>query len=190
MVQKTELETWLKETKAKNLSLTELAEYLVMDTLPKIWNNLKGKQSKEKAQILFNQWNAPEEKGKLIGYKAPFDLFGGNIKEGELYFKEGEYHNGYTAYSTKNDDDEVSNTYFMPKEIVETWEAVYEPLPKEEPTEKDFKQKVVEFIEKDIAKREGDLNNAEYNRHYATAAEFQRIIAISKYLLKQIKELN
>jgi len=55
-----------------------------------------------------------ENKEEIIGYKAPYDLFGGKIKQGDLYkFKD----TGYVHY--------LSDAYYLPKEIVETWEAVY-----------------------------------------------------------------
>lgn len=69
---------------------------------------------------------------KIIGYKAPYDLFGGKVKKEEIatpFFKpfsgEKAYH-----FKIKGLENTVSDT--LPKEIVETWEPVYEPeKPKE-----------------------------------------------------------
>lgn len=55
---------------------------------------------------------------KIIGYKVPFDIFDGKVKKGSLY----KYCN-MIYYETKNNYD---GKYKLPKEIVETWEAVYE----------------------------------------------------------------
>ena len=52
---------------------------------------------------------------KIIGYKAPFDLHSINIKSGELC----------TLGSTGNEYVFKNHTY-LPKEIVEQWEPVYE----------------------------------------------------------------
>lgn len=57
----------------------------------------------------------------IIGYKAPFDLFGGNIQKDEIFklAKNDETGGYYVAYYNTYE-------YSLPKEIVETWEAVYE----------------------------------------------------------------
>lgn len=52
---------------------------------------------------------------KIIGYKAPFDLYGG-IKKGNLFTKDHSIKWGYRH----------KNSYCIPDEIVETWEPVYE----------------------------------------------------------------
>lgn len=60
---------------------------------------------------------------KIIGYKCPTDLFEGEIKKGTVYngFPEDSSHKG-TYFSR-----EFSSPKFnIPKEIVETWEPVYE----------------------------------------------------------------
>jgi hypothetical protein len=56
------------------------------------------------------------KKGKIIGYKAPFALYGGLIEKG-------------TIYPNKEDTPEEAeiNNYLVPIEIVRTWEPVYEP---------------------------------------------------------------
>jgi len=56
---------------------------------------------------------------KIIGYKAPYDLFGGNIKAGELFSKVTE--NSYKTTSTGS----TQYSRHLPKEIVEQWEPVY-----------------------------------------------------------------
>jgi hypothetical protein len=65
---------------------------------------------------MFNKgyWSVEKER-KIKGYKAPMDLYGGKVKKGDLYIQEGnkDYYNTNKAFS-------------LPKELVETWEAVYE----------------------------------------------------------------
>ena len=62
----TELEKWLKETKAKNLSLEELGDAILDICFTSIWDKLEGKHHKNKAQILFNQWNNPAEESPKV----------------------------------------------------------------------------------------------------------------------------
>jgi hypothetical protein len=57
---------------------------------------------------------------KIVGYKTPTDLWNGEIKKGSLYVL---VKNFPTNYAFKEDKDEA---YHIPKEIVETWEPVYE----------------------------------------------------------------
>ena len=62
------------------------------------------------------------ENKKLIGYKCPFDMFSGRVKKGNIYRK--------ATDNLGNDDYECANIIgcgncYLPKEIVETWEAVY-----------------------------------------------------------------
>lgn len=49
---------------------------------------------------------------EIIGYKAPMDLFDGNVKKGNIFTK-----NGTINYKCNN--------LLLPKEIVEQWEPVY-----------------------------------------------------------------
>ena len=74
-------------------------------------------------------------KGKIIGYKVPFDMFNDNISKGDVYVKAT---CGYVYYPQKNNYGSLSNA--LPKEIVEQWEPVYgEPekdLSREEITKK------------------------------------------------------
>lgn len=62
--------------------------------------------------------------GEVVGYKAPCDLFDGKIKKGDVPRKS---ENGYTF-------DSIGLSNYLPKEIVETWEPVYE------------KKLVIEFV--------------------------------------------
>lgn len=57
----------------------------------------------------------------IIGYKCPFSLFNGEVDKGTLFFKLSD-----TMYEAQSPIKEVRTMKFLPKEIVETWEAVYE----------------------------------------------------------------
>jgi hypothetical protein len=54
----TELDKWLKETKAKNLSFHDL-EHLIFELQNPLFSNLEGSNFTEKAEFLYNQWNNP-----------------------------------------------------------------------------------------------------------------------------------
>jgi hypothetical protein len=56
---------------------------------------------------------------KIIGYVAPFDLWGGQIKKGSIYIPNFPNNYGYI--------DNMIEQFNIAQEIVETWEPVYEP---------------------------------------------------------------
>jgi len=71
-------------------------------------------------EITFNQfkrWVLKEDK-KVMGYRAPHDLFKGRIKAGEIF---SEYSQDKFVMYSKN-----HTTSGVPTEIVENWKAVYE----------------------------------------------------------------
>ncbi len=57
-----------------------------------------------------------ENKEEIIGYKAPFDMFKGNVKKGTIYI---------TTHGTHYTINGKGFDYQVPNEIVETWEPVY-----------------------------------------------------------------
>lgn len=61
-------------------------------------------------------------KKKIIGYKCPMDMFKGMIKTGIPYEKENDYYVPQFKFSP----DKHPELFYMPSEIVETWEPVYE----------------------------------------------------------------
>lgn len=73
--------------------------------------------------IEITQMNTKNTDKKIIGYKCPTDMFNGGIPKNTLYVRKYSevLENGY--YSK---DHLESNVYYLPKEIVETWEPVYE----------------------------------------------------------------
>ena len=63
----------------------------------------------------------------ILGYKAPFDLYVGTdycIKKGTILTK----HPAFDFIYTSRPVNEIGSGYAVAKEIVETWEAVYEEL--------------------------------------------------------------
>lgn len=91
--------------------------------------------------ITFDQFKAMFEP-KIIGYKCPMDLYGGEVPKDSIYIKC--YNISY--YEPKGVGDyENEMQIVMPAEIVETWEPVYEEVN----TELDnLKNEVYELIEK------------------------------------------
>ena len=65
---------------------------------------------------------------RILGYKCPIVLFDGDIKAGTLYMKYAITPDLYVPVQTTC----IGDTYFLPKEIVETWEPVYENIDKTE----------------------------------------------------------
>jgi len=189
----TELDKWLNETKAKNLSLEKLRDEVnFLDT--KFYKQVR-KELKVVGtlyQHLFNLWNNPQESPKveteprkIIGYKTPCDLWKGDIKQGQIYTVMQSNKQFY-----KPDGRNYISNYCINKEIVEKlFEPVFEPLPTEQPKETDFKTKVIELIEKRIEKRTQDLEQAVANKAYMTASTIEVVITIQKDLLNQIKQL-
>jgi len=72
--QETDLDKWLRETKDKNLNFNQLWEVLETSSHENIWKKLEGNTSKEKTEILYNQWNEPKPQGKIIGYEMIKDF--------------------------------------------------------------------------------------------------------------------
>ena len=62
-----------------------------------------------------------EKDKKIIGYKAPFDFCGGNVKKGDLFKQSSNVSDWYYGLNGEP-------KWQQPKEIVETWEPVYESV--------------------------------------------------------------
>lgn len=73
----------------------------------------------------FKNYVMKENARKIIGYKVPNDLYGGEVKKGTLY-KAALNKNYYIP-----NDEEDHNCITLPKEIVEMWEVVYEDVSKD-----------------------------------------------------------
>jgi hypothetical protein len=60
-----------------------------------------------------------KETKKIIGYKAPMQMYGGNIKAGDVVFPHEYRSNAHTINGK-------TAPYFLPKELILNWEPVYE----------------------------------------------------------------
>lgn len=100
-------------------------------------SSTKGYYFTKNGQNLHFEWEAPSgikiytvkeiqsmETGEIIGYKAPTDLYGGEVKKGEIY-KACFNPNFFTPASKDKED---SDNLILPKELVTTWEVVYEEV--------------------------------------------------------------
>ncbi len=64
---------------------------------------------------------------KIIGYLAPMNLFGGKVVKGTIFKPTSSHPTSVPMYLALDKDDKIiHSTYTLPKEIVETWEAVLE----------------------------------------------------------------
>lgn len=70
----------------------------------------------------------PVMKKKIIGYKAPIDLFGGDVKKDTIYKPTSSHPTPQPKFCPVDDSNKpiCGFSYDLPKEIVETWEPVYE----------------------------------------------------------------
>jgi hypothetical protein len=175
----TELEKWLKETKAKNLSLNEL-EHLIFELENRLFSELKGSDFIEKAEFLFNQWNNPtEESPKVETEWQP--------KRGDrVLVWDDDEEPKEKIYLTYSDGERYpyrvvlvgfENEFKENKPFESCAYQHMKPLPIEQPKETDFKSKVIELIEK-----RHELLFDEYKNKSAKLDEL-------KYILNQIKQL-
>jgi len=181
-----ELETWLQETKAKNLSKEDLKEVTSsLDTHFYLEIKRKLGVGGTLYEHLFNQWQ----------------------KETEFSPKRGE------EVIVWNDNEEVlTKTIYLqniegaeyPILVVSTWDIEkflegrkfgfncfknMKPLPTELPTETDFKSKVIELIEKRIERyKECEKGSLEMSDEH-DAIEYKAIANQFKDFLNQIKQL-
>jgi len=66
------------------------------------------------------------ENKEIIGYLAPYDLYNGNIKKGDLVTNlGGKYFNSTTFKEFEYGIINKTDFWLVPKEIVENWEACY-----------------------------------------------------------------
>jgi len=192
----TEIDKWLRETKAKNLSLEELFKLIANTGETKfgdIFCKLKGGTAINKAQILFNQWNNPTEESTKVEIEW-------QPKRGDrvLVWDNSEERAKIRIFLTKiegsanpivvvyNPDEES----FLNNEEFDTTQFKHmKPLPIEQPKETDFKTKVIELIEKNINDKQEKLKFVIDKNNLIYEAVLECIVEIQKDLLKQIKEL-
>lgn len=180
-----ELETWLSETKAKNLSSVELRQYIL--TLETEFYNKLRKELKVVGTLyehLFNQWQkekefSPKRGDRVLVWndeeKPEERIFIAEIKGcvNPILVVHPEYENEF-----KNKE------WFKITEFEHM-----KPLPTEHPAETDFKSKVIELVEKRIDVLTNLIpTNIEFEL-YATAHKNKESKEELSELLNQIKQL-
>jgi hypothetical protein len=195
----TELDKWLKETKAKNLSLDELKIYITNksscndDLYKKLRIKLDIKDGISLAEFLFNQWNNPTKESPKVETEwqpkrgdrvlvwddsedlALESIFLCNVEKAKL-----------PIFTVNRLDEEefLNNDIFS----ISCYKHM-KPLPIEQPKETDFKTKVIELIEKNINDKQEKLKFVIDKNNLIYEAVLECIVEIQKDLLKQIKEL-
>jgi hypothetical protein len=181
----TELDKWLKKTKAKNLSLEELRdETNFLDT--KFYNQIRRelKVVGTLYQHLFNLWNNQTEWQPKRGDRVLVSNL--NDNEVELIFVtkiEGS-HYPYVVVNPLSEDDFYNNLQFNT-----SCYKHMKPLPIEQPKETDFKTKVIELIEKENQKALVHYDESINSRNYLDAHAYGFKSSIYKELIEKIKQL-
>lgn len=149
------------------------------------WNNIIPlKEFEEKKVTKFME-------KKIIGYKAPYDLFGGIVKKGDLFF-----YNGTGYYHTFINDNRLRTvkrgSHPLPKEIVETWEPYYEEiptLPKIGGYEGKYENGVITYgcqsFSKEVVKQVNNINSMETIRIKGVDITKSEIEQICKFIDNQ-----
>ena len=192
----TELDKWLKETKAKNLSLEELTD-LVLNIYTfnaRVYRELKGIGVKEKAQILFNQWNnTSEETPKVETEWQPkrgdrilvWDDSESDAKE-LIFLVEIKGCKLPIRVVVPNNERRFLNN----EEFSSEGYKFMKPLPIEQPKETDFKTKVIELIESEINDLKGyEKRQIEINEYYNNHSSVASKIRMYGDLINKIKQL-
>ena len=182
-----ELETWLSETKAKNLSLDELESFIeFVPTCPHstVWSKLKGETNEEKAQILFNQWQKETEFSPKRGDRV-LVLIGDNKYEERIFLQKLEGANcQFLVVAEYNEKEYLENKPFDHYAY-----SNMKPLPTENPTETDCKSKVIELVEGKIEHYKSCEIDHLQNGDDHDAIEYRAIKNQFSEFLEEIKQL-
>jgi hypothetical protein len=184
-----ELETWLEETKAKNLSLDELRIIIRTDLKKELAIKIRNKfnlvAGESLSECLFNQWQQETEFSPKRGDRV-------------LVWNDGKSFEFERIFLTKIEGTEEpiyvvakqSETSFIGGGMfyIETYEHM-KPLPTEQPTETEFKSKVIELIEKRIDVLSNLIPTNIQFELYATAHKNKESKEELSELLNQIKQL-
>ena len=192
----TELNKWLKETKAKDLSRWQLQNEIDLIMDKGVLMQLQGSNNYTKAEILFNQWNNPTEeslKAETEWQPKRGDrvlVWDGNEKNAKIRIFLTKIEGSTTPIVVVYSPDEES---FLNNEEFDTTEFKHmKPLPIEQPKETDFKSKfeaAIELIE-EHAKEQTALINIHVNDCEFENASKAKLLALKlDSILNQIKEL-
>lgn len=188
----TELDKWLKETKAKKLSYDELRAYInsYYSTPTELFKNLLlhyNCEGKDITAILFNQWNEPKEEWQPK--RGDRVLVWDNVEEDaneRIYLQKIE---GSSEPFITVADYHSSN--YLQNKIFDTFKYKnMKPLPTEQPTEPDFKSKVIELIESEIKKYHDLTLTAKNANDFTNANLYCAFKNEAAVILNLIKELN
>jgi hypothetical protein len=178
-----ELETWLAETKAKNLSKDELNTYVfcLCDDKQNIYNQLQGEFAKDKAQILFNQWQKESEFSPKRGDR----VLVWNTDERKVFERIFLANIEGSSYPIIVVCESSKNEFTNNKTFATNYFINMKPLP----TETDFKSKVIELVEKriEICKELIDENKNE--NKFIAAQMWKNCDNEAREILNQIKQL-
>lgn len=186
-----ELETWLAETKAKNLSLGELKNFVglknsysnieIYKRLKEIFN---ASNSNEVADFLFNQWQKEPEFSPKRGDRVLVWNDSENEPNNRIFLAEIKGSELPIIVVNRHWEDKYSCG--QPFETTEFKNM--KPLPTELPTETDFKSKVIELIEKTIKEYGEAKETAIDEGDYGDAAKYILIKETFEVFLKVVKE--
>lgn len=180
-----ELETWLEETKAKNLSQWELQNEIDLIMDKGFLMQLQGSNNYTKAMCLFNQWQKEKEFSPKRGDRVL--VWNDNEDKAHERIFLADIKGSVNPISTVT---KVHEVYFKNNEpFGTTFFKHMKPLPTEQPTETDFKSQVIELIEYRMK-----INNEEANACYDgkdayAALNFEICNSELEDILEQIKEL-
>jgi len=216
----TELEKWLRETKAKNLSLEELEKIIGSSKVcdfNNVFQKLEGTLTRDKAKILYNQWNDKPtelaephickycEKESFQDDEMCFDKPEWQPKRGDrvLVWDNLEDFTQERIFVTKIEGAALPILTVSDEYVLDFIDGIVfgvtafkhmKPLPKEEveeaKPEPDFKQKVVDLIESEIKEREENIAFKSSASQHELAGFDNQKKLQLEELLSKIKELN
>ena len=181
-----ELETWLQETKAKNLSKEDLKEVTSsLDTHFYLEIKRKLGVGGTLYEHLFNQWQKETEFSPKRGDRVLVWDDSESKAEERIFLVEVK---GCTAPNlvvhSEYENEFKNNEWFKVNEFKHM-----KPLPTEQPTETDFKRKVIDLVEKRIDILSSLIPTNIQFELYATAHKNKESKEELSELLNQIKQL-
>jgi hypothetical protein len=207
----TELDKWLRETKALNLSFNAIVRHIespVACPTQRIYEKLEGSNKINKAQILYDQWN--KEKSELTAdIHIGSETVVGNVFETEWQPKRGDrvlvwdyeelkaferiflckIENAILPIVVVAPD---SEGYFWNDENFATnsFKRMKQIEPAEPKPETDFKSKVITLIGEKINETTSYFEQQLTLKQYLSASQYENEVSVLDDLLTQIKELN
>lgn len=186
-----EIETWLKETKAKNL--TEIQIYELLDSEYNVSEKdylalkriFKVENQTDLSKALFNQWQKEAEFSPKRGDRVLVYNNGGD-EENRIFVAKIENAVKPIIYVLPMDEQKFLNN----KQFRVTNRDFMKPLPTENTTETDFKTKVIEYLEKRIKSHYDKTIEAKNANNFTNASFFSSYKSEAQEILEQIKDLN